>query len=85
MKLDRKAPLETTSASRNKDNKLNLSKSLKKAETTDERTKPEGSKEDRTTLMIKDEYRKEIKRNEETTRSMKMNCNPMKMKCKNSI
>jgi hypothetical protein len=53
--------------SRNKDNKLNrdLSKSLKKAETTDERKKldqedtqitQEGSKEDRTTLMIKDEY-----------------------------
>jgi hypothetical protein len=58
-----------------KDNKLNrdLSKSLKQAETTDERPKPdqedtqitqEGSKKDQTTLMIKDEYRKEIKRNE---------------------
>jgi hypothetical protein len=67
---------------RNKDNKLNrdLSKPLKNAETTDEQTKldqkdtqitQEGSKEDLTTLKIEDEYRKEIKRNEEITRSMK--------------
>jgi hypothetical protein len=49
---------------------------LKNAETTDEQTKldqkdtqitQEGSKEDLTTLKIEDEYRKEIKRNEEIT------------------
>jgi hypothetical protein len=72
--------------SKNKDNKLNrdLNKSLKKAKTTDERTKPdqedtqitqEGSKEDQTTLMMKDEYRKEIKQNEEITQiNIRMKC-----------
>jgi hypothetical protein len=50
----------------------------------EERTKPdqedtqitqEGSKEDRTTLMLKDEYRKEIKQNEEITQvNIRMKC-----------
>jgi hypothetical protein len=72
--------------SRNKDNKLDrdLSKSLKKAKITDKRTKPdqedtqttqEGSKEDRITLMMKDEYRKEIKRKEKITQiNIRMKC-----------